>query len=85
MGLRNHTLIRMVMLQACVVGATGYGIGVGLTTIFGLIFDDSVLAFRMMPSILAFSALGIFLIITLSAVASIRKVINVDPSVVFRG
>ena len=85
MGLRSLLLAKMVILQAGIVGVIGYGIGVGLTTLFGLKFHDSVLAFRMPPILLFYSALGVFLIIFLAATLGIRRVIKVDPAVVFRG
>lgn len=84
MGIANKLLKRMVLLQAIFVGFTGYGLGVGLTVLFGLKVHDSVLAFRLSPGILLFSGIGILLIITLSALLSIRKVIKIDPSTVFR-
>ena len=85
MGLKNTVLARMVLLQAATVGTIGYGIGVGLTALFGLQFLDSILAFLMSPVLLLFSALGVFVIITLAALLGIRHVIRVDPSLVFRG
>lgn len=85
MGLKNGILARMVLLQAATVGTIGYGIGVGLTALFGLKFLDSVLAFLMSPVLLLFSGLGVFIIIMLSALLGIRHVIRVDPSIVFRG
>lgn len=84
MGLQNKALAKMVMLQAMTVGFIGYGIGVGLTTLFGMKFNDSVLAFRMAPGVLLFSAMGVFLIIALAAFLGVRRVTKVDPSVVFR-
>lgn len=85
MGLRNAILAKMVMLQACVVGIIGYGIGVGLASLFALKFQDSVLAVRMPPILLAFSGSGVLLIILTAALFSVRRVIRVDPALVFRG
>ena len=85
MGLKDSTLAKMVMLQAIVVGSIGYGIGVALTTLFGMKVHDSVLAFRMPPSLLIFAGIGVLLIISVSALVGIRRVIKVDPSIVFRG
>jgi putative ABC transport system permease protein len=85
MGLRNGILARMVMLQACVVGVIGYGIGVGLASLFALKFNDSVLAVRMPPILLLFSGSGVLLIILTAAIISVRRVIRVDPALVFRG
>ena len=85
MGVTNGMLVRIVMLQAVTVGFIGYGIGVGLTSIFGMNFQDSILAFRMPPELLLFAASGVFLIISLSALVGVKKVTSVDPSSVFRG
>ncbi|HXF90815.1 MAG TPA: FtsX-like permease family protein [Candidatus Nitrosotenuis sp.] len=84
MGLHNMILAKMVMLQALVVGIIGYGIGVGITVLFGLRFHDAVLAFRMPPGLLLFSGVGILIIVMLAALIGIRRVITVDPSIVFR-
>jgi putative ABC transport system permease protein len=84
MGAQNSVLMKMVLVQAVVVGALGYGIGVGFTTLFGLQILDTVLAFRMPPILLLFAALGVFLIVSISAFFGIRQVIKVDPAVVFR-
>ncbi|MES2252148.1 MAG: FtsX-like permease family protein [Pseudomonadota bacterium] len=85
MGLRNALLAKMVMLQACVVGVIGYGIGVGLASLFAIKFNDSVLAVRMPPILLLFSGLGVLFIILTAAIISVRRVIRVDPALVFRG
>lgn len=85
MGLENGILIRMVMLQAFIVGLIGYGIGIGLTALFGLNVHDSVLAFKMAPFILLFSAVGVCVIVLLSALLGIWRVVSVDPATVFRG
>ncbi len=85
MGLRSGVLVRMVLLQSLIVGITGYGLGVGLTALFGYAMRDSVLAFNMHPFILLFAAAGVFLIVAAAALLSIRQVIRVDPAVVFRG
>lgn len=84
MGATNALLIRLVLSQALIVGFIGYGLGVGITALFGLNFLDSILAFRMAPEILLFSAIGVLFIISLAAVIGIRKVIKVDPASVFR-
>lgn len=85
MGLRSSKLVKMVLLQAAVVGGIGYGLGVGITTAFGFAMRDSVLAFRMPPELLLFSAAGVFLIIGVSALLAVRYILKVEPAVVFRG
>ncbi len=84
MGLSQGVLVRMVLLQALFVGMVGYGIGVGLTSLFGIQFYDSVLAFRMPFWLMLFSAAGVLTIVLLAAFFGLRRVLKVDPSVVFR-
>lgn len=85
MGVTNGLIVRLVLLQAATIGFIGYGIGVGLTALFGTNLQDSVLAFKMPPILLLFAASGILVIITFSALLGIRKVTSVDPARVFRG
>ncbi|HOV12488.1 MAG TPA: hypothetical protein PLL90_12075, partial [Bacteroidales bacterium] len=61
MGLGGGILVRMVLLQAIVVGLIGYGLGVGITALFGSQMQDSRLAFLLLPEILMFSAIKIFI------------------------
>lgn len=84
MGARAGVLVRMVLVQAAVVGGIGYGIGVGLTALFGSLVTDSVLAFYMPPALLLLSAAGITIIVALSSLLGIRQVLKLDPAVVFR-
>lgn len=85
MGTSNLTLVKMILLQALFVGITGWGIGIGLASLFGYSVKNSVLAFKMPWQVLALSASGVLLIITVAALISIRKVIRLEPAIVFRG
>ena len=85
MGTSNTTLVNMILLQAIFVGVTGWGIGIGLASLFGYSVKESVLAFKMPWQVLALSASGVLIIIAFSALISIRKVITLEPAIVFRG
>jgi len=86
MGVDNLRLVGMIMLQAFVVGFSGYGIGIGLTALF----------FESTSGVVALSGLGLFpellvlvgvaeaVIVTLSSLLSIRKVLILEPAMVFR-
>lgn len=84
MGAGNGLLLRMILLQAFVVGAIGYGIGVGLATLVGFLARNSELAFRMPWQLLLVSAGAITFICLVSAVLAIRKVMKLEPAIVFR-
>ncbi len=84
MGTTNGVLLRMILLQSSLVGAIGYGMGVGAATLFGYLTRNSELAFRMPWQVLAISAGAVLLICIASALLSIRTVIRLEPAIVFK-
>lgn len=85
MGAKNGMLLRMILLQALVVGAIGWGLGVGAASTWGLLIGGRTqLAFRLPWHLLAASAIAVLVICLSSAALSIRKVMKLEPAVVFR-
>ena len=88
MGVSNTRLIGMILLQALLVGVIGYGLGIGGAAAFGYIFSNFVKnvppAFWFGWQILAITGGAVFLIITFSALLSMRRVLFLEPAVVFR-
>ena len=84
MGATNGILLRMILLQALVVGALGYGLGVGGASLFGYLLGGTELAFRLTKDLLYLSAGAITVIIIFSALISIRKVMRLKPTIVFK-
>lgn len=85
MGAGNWTLLRMILLQASLVGSIGYGLGVGLTSLFGYAMRNTILAFKFPWQLLVFSGAGVMVICIVAALISIRKVVQLEPAVVFKG
>jgi putative ABC transport system permease protein len=85
MGTSNWTLLRMILLQAILVGMIGYGLGVGLTALFGYAMRNTIMAFKFPWQLLVFSGAGVTLICIFAALISIRKVIKLEPAIVFKG
>lgn len=85
MGAGNGRLLRMILLQAIVVGLIGYGLGVGLASLFGVLSGSTELSFRLLWQTLAVAAGAITIICALSAVLSMVKVFRLEPAIVFRG
>jgi putative ABC transport system permease protein len=85
MGASNTTLLGMILLQALVVGSIGYGLGVGATSLFGYLLGSTKLAFRLPWQLLVVSAAAVTTICIFSALISIRKVITLEPAIVFKG
>jgi len=84
MGATNGVLLRMILLQALMVGALGYGLGVGGASLFGYLFRETELSFRLTRELLFVSAGAIMIIVILSALISIRRVIRLEPAIVFK-
>jgi putative ABC transport system permease protein len=87
MGVSNPRIVGMILLQAIIVGVLGYGLGLGLTAVyFELTSSITYLAgMRLTWFAAAGVAVAVMLIITLTALLSIRKVLVLEPAVVFRG
>jgi putative ABC transport system permease protein len=85
MGATNGKLLRMVVLQALVVGLIGYGLGIGLAAFMGERSKGTELAFRMPWQIMVASGVAILVICTFAALLSLWKVVRLEPAVVFKG
>lgn len=85
MGTTNLRIVGMILLQALVVGLLGYGLGVGLAALFGVLTKGGELAFFTPWQLLPLTGGAIVLICILSSVLSVRRVIVLEPAVVFRG
>jgi putative ABC transport system permease protein len=85
MGTTNLRIVGMILLQALVVGLLGYGMGVGLAAGFGIATKGGELAFFTPWQLLPITAAAIVLICILSSLLSIRRVLVLEPAVVFRG
>jgi putative ABC transport system permease protein len=84
MGATNGILLRMILLQALMVGALGYGLGVGGASLFGYLLGGTELSFRLTRELLLVSAGAIMIIIIFSALISIHKVMRLEPAIVFK-
>ncbi len=85
MGASTGLLARMLLLQAFTVGLIGYGIGVGLTALFGF----AVLPVGQPPFLLdarsmITTAVAIVIICGFAALLGIRRVAKLEAAIVFR-
>jgi putative ABC transport system permease protein len=86
MGASNAMLSGMLLLQAWTAGIVGYGMGIGLTALFGLLVLKKGQPPFMLPYQLPLvTFVTILFICTLAALLGIRKICKLEPAVVFRG
>jgi putative ABC transport system permease protein len=85
MGATNFRLVKMILLQALLVGSIGWGMGVGGAALFGHLTANTELAFRMPWQLLLISGGAVLIICSISALLCIWKVARLEPAIVFKG
>src|SRR5499433_3987420 len=85
-GVTNKRIVSMILLQAMVVGGTGYGLGMGMAAAFFASFLNYsptrgiILPWQVMAGI----AVVVLLVVGLARLLSIRRVLVLEPAGVFR-
>ncbi len=86
MGTSDRTILGMILLQSFIVAPIGYSLGVGFAALFGYMTrDNPAIAFFMPWQVLALTALAVMTICVSSSLFSIRRVMVLEPAIVFRG
>lgn len=86
MGTPDRVLLKMILLQAMVVGFVGFGIGAGISALFAAFtHGGSGITMTLSWQLLLGSGIAIFVICLLAAFFSVRKVFRLEPAIVFKG
>jgi putative ABC transport system permease protein len=85
MGLTNRRLVAMILLQALVVGTVGYSVGIGLTALF---FESTghitqLAGLHLYWQVMVGTGAAVVTIVVLASLLSIRRVLVLEPAVVF--
>jgi putative ABC transport system permease protein len=86
-GVTNLRIVGMILLQALLVGVIGFSIGIGMTAAFFEITKNNLdlRGFRLLWQIAAGTGVTVMLIVFLASLLSVRKVLVLEPAIVFRG
>lgn len=87
-GATNQQITAMVLTQSALVGALGYAFGIGASAAFFKFtsgVSPALEGFYLQWQVVAGTAFIVGLIILISSLASLTRVFNVDPAIVFRG
>lgn len=86
MGVSNPRIVGMILIQGLVVGATGYAIGIGLTALFFTMTSHitHLAGLHLIGSVMVGVAGAVGLIVVAASLISIRKVLVLEPAIVFR-
>lgn len=87
MGVSNRRIVRMILLQSLTVGLLGYGLGIGGTALF---FESTkniphLAGLHMYWQAMVGVGVAVLVIVCLAALLSVRKVLTLEPAIVFRG
>jgi putative ABC transport system permease protein len=86
-GVSDRRIVGMILLQAIVVGAVGYSIGMGMAATFFALFVHQMATrgIVLLWQVMAGDAAVVIFIVVVASLMSIRKVLVLEPAVVFRG
>ena len=86
MGTTNRRLMGMILLQAAMVGSIGYSLGMGLAAVFFIVArTDATRGIEMLWQVMAGTGVVVVCIVMIASLLSIRKVLVLEPAMVFRG
>lgn len=86
-GVTNRRLVGMILTQALAVAAIGYAIGMGIVSMFFRTLDhqDATRGIDVPWQAMAGTSLIVLVIVVLASLVSIRRVLVLEPALVFRG
>ncbi len=84
MGITNQMLAQMVMIQALITAALSWGLGVGVTTLFGFFAAGTELSFTLPWWLLVGSGVSMILLTLLAALIGLNKIVRLEPGIVFQ-
>lgn len=86
-GVANRQIVMMVLLQALIVTYVGFGLGIGLCSLFfyGTKDINALREINLLWQVVVGTGATVIIISLVSSLASIRKVLVIDPAIVFRG
>lgn len=87
-GVTNGQILSMILTQASLVGFIGFGLGIGACAAFFALTAGRSPAlegfYLPFPVVMGVAAV-VFVIMVIACVGSARRVMSVDPAIVFRG
>jgi len=85
MGAQNNILIKMTLFQFAWVGFISWTLGTGIASFIGFIIrNKTALSFKLSWQLYLFSIFSILLICIISTIFSIRKIMKVEPAIIFQ-
>ncbi len=86
-GTTDLRIVGMILLQALLVGTVGYSIGMGMTAVFFSIttHQEATRGIVLLWQTMAGTAGVVLFIVAIASLMSVRRVLKLEPAIVFRG
>ena len=86
-GTTDLRIVGMILLQALLVGTMGYSIGMGMTAVFFSIttHQEATRGIVLLWQTMAGTAGVVLFIVAVASLMSVRRVLKLEPAIVFRG
>ncbi len=86
-GVTNYRLVLMILLPAVIAFLIGHSVGNRWTALFFEMTKENLdlRGFRLMPEIMMITGGLVFSAVIAATALNVRRVVVVDPAVVFRG
>jgi putative ABC transport system permease protein len=86
-GVTNASIAGMILLQALTAATIGYAIGIGMTAGFFEITKNSLdlRGFVLLWQVAVATGSTVLVIVTAASLMSVRRVLILEPALVFRG
>src|SRR5207248_11041899 len=86
MGLSDGGSVGMSRLQALCVAWIGFGLGLGSATLYGkMVYFKPTRTYYMPWQVVAITGVSVLVIACMACLLCIRRVIVLEPAIVFRG
>jgi putative ABC transport system permease protein len=87
MGVPNFGILRMILLQALLVGGVGFGLGIGFCALFFMATGNltHLAGLHMSWTAVWGTGLAVGIIVIAASMVAARRVLVLEPAIVFRG
>jgi putative ABC transport system permease protein len=87
MGVANWNILRMILLQALLVGGIGFGLGIGMSALFFMTTANNtqLAGLHLTWEAMMGTGIAVVLIVIATSIIGARRVLVLEPAVVFRG
>lgn len=85
LGATDFVVLKMILVQAVLACATGFGLGIGFSAMVGSLAKSDAMPYKLLWITLGFSAAAVTLVGIVAAALSAHKLVRLETGAVFKG